>query len=287
VVGVSPAYFVSRFGDRFGPQDISASLTEVARLGAEGYQLELFWEDDAPRWTDAAVDAIRNSEQRSGVRATQFVAHYLHAAFASPEALAGIWGEATLLRFADIAARFPTVSTVTVPLPSFDPGRSVDREAWTRIEGDFLAKLRRCAAVLRDRGLRLALELIPGNLLGGYRAIGTLRRTKGLEDIGACLDTGLAQAARDCVELLPAALGPAVYATHLKDSRAGELLSLEPGKGDLPWGRFLGSLPASRYRGSYDVEFLCPAAEADAAYGRAIEFVKAALRATGAEGVAS
>jgi len=287
VVGVSPAYFVSRFGDRFGPRDISASLTELALLGAEGYQLELFWEDEAPRWTDAAVAAIRNAEESTGVRATQFVAHYLNAAFASAEALSGTWGEMTLQRVADIAARFPTVLTVTVPLPAFDPGGAVDRETWLRIEGFFMAKLRRCVAALRDRGLRLALELIPGNILGGYRAIGALRRTEGLEDIGACLDTGLARAARDCVDLLPAALGPAVYATHLKDTRAGELRSLAPGMGDLPWGRLLGALRACGYRGSYDVEFLCPEAEADAAYGRAIEFVKAELRETGAEGVVS
>jgi hypothetical protein len=38
LIGVSPAYFISRYSDRFTSADVAEDLVDIARLGCQGFQ---------------------------------------------------------------------------------------------------------------------------------------------------------------------------------------------------------------------------------------------------------
>lgn len=282
MVGVSPAYFISRFGEGFTPSDIAASLADIAAIGGTGYQLELFREDGDGEWTDAAVNKIRDAETKTGLRATQFVAHYFLHGFADPDSLASDRGFAAFARVLAVCAAFPTVDTITIPLPPFDAGGEVGRDQWKRLRTALEEKLRKACALAAERGFRVALELVPGNILGSPEQVIALRGRPGLERIGYNFDTGHAWACRERVDLLPAKLEGAIYGTHLKDNTQEGKLALAPGKGNIDWARVVGGLLESGYDGAWDVEFICAASDTQTAYADGIAVIKEALRARGA-----
>ncbi len=283
MIGVSPAYFISRFSESFRPADIASSLGDLAAIGASGYQLELFREDGDVEWTDGAVAAIRDAEERSGVRATQFVAHYFLHGFGDPVSLRSDRGFPAFRRVLEVCAAFPTVSLVTIPLPPFDAGGTVEVGEWKALRTALIEKLRRACAQAGDRGLKVALELVPGNILGSPELIRELRAEPGLEHLGYNFDTGHAWACRERVDLLPAKLAGLIYGTHLKDNTQEAPLACAPGTGTVPWERVAGGLLASGYRGAWDVEFMCPSAEVQEAYRRGIGIIRSALSACGAQ----
>ena len=42
VIGVSPAYFISRYSDRFTPAEVADGLAAVVELGCKSFQLEVY-----------------------------------------------------------------------------------------------------------------------------------------------------------------------------------------------------------------------------------------------------
>ena len=44
--GVSPAFFIAKFGENFTPQDVCDSLEEVRRLGFAAFQTEIVFDGD-------------------------------------------------------------------------------------------------------------------------------------------------------------------------------------------------------------------------------------------------
>lgn len=282
MVGVSPAYFISRFGEGFTPENIATSLPDITEIGGEGYQLELYRETGAVEWTGKTIDRIKKAEDRTGARATQFVAHYFLHGFGDPISLRSDRGLPVFSRVVEICASFPTVSVITIPIPPFDAGTAVEPGEWKQLRTAFREKLKRACGMAGDRGFKIALELVPGNLLGSPEMILALRKESGLEAIGFTFDTGHAWACRECVDLIPAKLEGAIYGTHLKDNTQEAPLALAPGAGTISWERLVGGLLAADYAGSWDVEFLCSAAEVQGAYRQGIRHIKEILRACGA-----
>ena len=75
--GVSPAYFIARFGDRFTPEDVAASLPDLARAGFDAFQPEVFHADTLEAWRAAGAALVDRTAADCGLAASQFVGHFL------------------------------------------------------------------------------------------------------------------------------------------------------------------------------------------------------------------
>ena len=79
MIGVSPAYFISRFGNGFTPRQVAGDLETLAKMGFEGFQLEVFHGERLAEWVSKGAFAVRDRSRGLGLRASQFVAHFMLA----------------------------------------------------------------------------------------------------------------------------------------------------------------------------------------------------------------
>ena len=275
MIGVSPAYFISRFGKSFGPTQIAAGLPFLAEAGFDGFQAEAFMERVLPDWTPGATEALASTAETLGLRCTAFVAHFLGGAFSSEASLADGPAEPSVRKAISIAASFPGNRTFVLPLPAFAGNAEAARSL-------FASRLRSLVAEVEAAGLELALELMPGNVLGGSSAFSALcaGTVPSFERLRLLFDTGHFWAMGEPVAALPELLGGRIVATHLCDNDGVENLSLCPGDGTIPFAETAAALRKTRYPGSYDVEIICPRDRVSHEYGRAVALIKSMEKGT-------
>lgn len=234
--GVSPAYFLSRFGDRFTYQQVADSLAEVREAGFDAAQAEVFHREALDDWRRGGAAVIRDAARDANLEITQFVGHFLLHGFETPDALTSDTGIEETAMALDGVALFPECRVITVPLPPFRPTRLSDLTATACVQ--FRARLAEKLGRMLDRveqtGRRLALELIPGNLVGGAQGFLRLHAEIGRPSLGYNFDTGHAWSIREWPPLVAAELGTKIFGTHLKDNAQDEG-ALAPGQGSLPW----------------------------------------------------
>ncbi len=283
--GVSPAYFYSSFGPGFRPSDIESALPGLRDLGYESFQAEAFQAEIAESWTGNDSARLSAKARDLGLSVGAFVAHWLGAEFSSPEALGRPGSTPGTHRALEIAAALGGAPVFAVPLPALalpgggygvaETGAAALEASRTRLRNPLIEKLSLLAEAARRAGFRLALELLPGNALGGSSEFLSLLSIRGLSGLGLVLDTGHFHVMGEDLPGLPGHLAGAIAATHLCDNDGIENLSLAPGAGAIPFRPLLSALAESGYSGGLDVEIVCPAGEVSREYGRAL----AALRA--------
>jgi len=257
--GISPAYFISRFSGNFGPEEIGSALPDIASLGYDAVQLELFRVEDIELWSAQRIVELRSCLDAEGLRVSQGVAHFLGDGFTSPQALERNDDE-QFKRTLEIFDAFEECRICTLPQPPFryepssaHPDVALYRELRLRL----LEKLHRFLRITESMGHSLALEILPYSVVGGSEGFLSLYASLSQPDIGYNFDTGHALACKENLSLLPLKLGKLVYGTHLSDNHAGESLSLKPGDGIVEWMELLRSLDAAGYEGSLDIEIKC------------------------------
>ena len=277
--GVSPAYFFSSFGPAFRPSDIEAALPGLRELGYESFQAEAFEASVAESWSEGDSKRLAARAGELGLVPGPFVAHWLGAGFASDAALRTPGLPAGAPRALAIASALSGLPVFAVPLPALavrtDAAGGEPAAARTELRGALIEKLGQLAEAAGRAGFRLALELLPGNALGGSREFLDLLSVPGFEDLGIVLDTGHFHAMGENVAELPARLAGAVAATHLCDNDGRVNLSLAPGRGRIPFDALMPALRASGYAGSLDLEIVCPARDTAREYGNALETLRA------------
>jgi len=266
--GVSPAYFISRFTDRFSPEEVAKSLPDLAAAGFDSFQLEVFHPETLDAWVRRGAELVRTSAEAAGLVASQFVGHFLLHGFSTPENLRSDYGVEEMRKIIRLLAVFPECGIVTVALPAFDTGKEIyGRDAYVRLRLRFVEKIGTMLAIAEAEGKKLALEIMPGSLLDGTAGFLRLREELGSAALGYNFDTGHAWACRENLALIPARIGGAsVFGTHLKDNRQTENLSLGMGRGTVPWREVIGGLMAVGYTGSWDLEIKCEASESSKEY---------------------
>jgi sugar phosphate isomerase/epimerase len=159
----------------------------------------------------------------------------------------------------EICSAFPSCKVVTLPLSPFylPPNASMNPEGWQRLWDGLCSRLLRYAEIVERAGLKLALEIVPGSLLGGTEGLLRFASETGNSTVGYNFDTGHAWSSKEAIALLPAKLAGRIYGTHLKDNFGTENLALPPGEGSIPWGSVIEGLAISGYRGSFDLEIAC------------------------------
>ncbi|TVR04438.1 MAG: sugar phosphate isomerase/epimerase [Spirochaetaceae bacterium] len=273
--GVSPAFFISSYGDRFSPGDYCAGIDRLVTLGFDSVQLEVFHPDSIDQWTTDGFARVTGHAGDRGLVVSQCVGHVLLNAFTSEQTLASDWG---IEEAAAIATALATISCtlLTIPIPAFQaPGRTA-AGFWAGVEQRFIGKLASMVSAAQHRGLMVALEVLPGSLVGGVggflRVAEALEQT-GCDDIGFNFDTGHAWSSGELPALAVHRLGGRITGTHLCDNFGTENLSLAPGSGSIDWPSVMEALHGVDYAGSYDIEIHCPAGDTDHQYQKAREFL--------------
>ncbi|MDA3956082.1 TIM barrel protein [Oceanispirochaeta sp.] len=264
MIGISPAYYLSLFSKKFTFSDMVSSLYQLEELEYNAMQIEVFYPEQLEEWTDTNCEKLKIASVESGIKLSQFVAHFLLDTFVSPETLSSEAGLAEIERISLFLKRFKLTDLVTIPLGVF---RGVHTES---VQSDFVQKLSRMKDILKKQGQRMAVEPMPGSLGSDLKIL------KSLPELGLNLDPGHIL----CSGLDPFNLDESVmnrvFATHLCDNNGRENTSDIPGTfhSREDWGMLLENLKNAGFQGSLDVEIICPAEEVVSRYRTGRIFLK-------------
>jgi sugar phosphate isomerase/epimerase len=273
--GVSPAYFISAFTDRFTPEQCVSAVAELRELGFTGYQLEVFHPDTLARWVEDGTRRVVEAGRKLGLRPSQFVGHFLLHSFDGPDSLRSSSGIKEMEQVVRMLSEFPECGVITVPLPRF-----VAEQSASDARGNYGAmfdacanKLRRMLEVVEGSGRRMALEILPGALVSGSDGYLRLRDAVG-PSLGYNFDSGHAWAQKEPVEFLPEKLAGSIYGTHLCDNDGGVNESLRPGRGTIGWDATIDSLLKSGYPGAIDLEIKCAPSDVATEYSEGLRYIQ-------------
>ncbi len=279
MIGVSPAFFISRFTNRFTPEDVAAGLKSLAPMGYQRFQLEVFHQESLPVWVRRGASLVRREANALKLKVSQFVAHFMLESFASPETLDSDAVVDEMRSVLEITARFEECPIVTVPIGAFQTSRNLSAKDYRRLFDRCVEKIGLLLELVEGSSQRLALEILPSAIVGGTDGFLRLCERLGNNDLGFNFDTGHAWASKENLCLIPAKLGRRIVGTHLCDNLGNENLSLRPGAGSIDWPGLIDSFRASGYQGGFDIEIICRPEEACDEYTQALAYLETLLRA--------
>lgn len=274
--GVSPAIMVSLYGTQFNIDDFCNGLEQVSELGFQGFQPEIFTPDALRDWQCGGAKRVASVAESLGLIPTQFVAHFMMKYFSSAPMLHQQDDVDVLKRVIETARSFPACRILTVPLPKFQLPESFDgsKDLVSDLLQRFEEKLKTYLDLITDAGLKLALELLPGCLIGGTQGFLSLAQRMDHPGLGVNLDTGHAWACREPVPIIPLQLGDKLFGTHLCDNNSDVNASLAPGEGTLNWNIIMDALEISGYKGSLDIEIVCEPGNVKTHYANGLSFLQ-------------
>ncbi len=274
MTGVSPAYFISRYTDRFKPSDVCEGLAEIYELGFQQFQLEVFHAENLADWVNGGSQQVRQCSDGLGLRPSQFVAHFMLNAFGNPSSVMSDSGLVEIDSVLQIIDRFEDCSIVTIPLGAFDPQGIVAHSDYIALMNRCVEKIGRLLERVEDAGRRLALEIMPSAVIGGVDGFMRLCDQLKTDTLGLNFDTGHAWAAKENLYLIPAKLNGQILGTHFCDNFGHDNLSLRPGAGSIDWPAIIDRLLAAGYAGSFDVEIICPPEAVRREYSQGLAYIE-------------
>jgi sugar phosphate isomerase/epimerase len=273
-IGVSPANHISRYGDRFTPEDVAASLSDIQAMGFSSFQLEVFHPDTLSTWIKRGAGQVAAATEHRGIHPSQLAGHFLLHGFGSIEELQSEFGIQEMRSCLKILRCFPYCPVITVVLPGFRvPPYGLGSDSYRQIWNLFVEKIRTMVHIAGEEDKKVALEILPGSIIGGLQGFLRLIAQLGDSALGYNFDTGHAWVSWELVEMIPGMLGDRVFGTHLKDNDQRENRSLPPGRGTIPWDSLIPNLWNSGYRGSWDLEIHCDASDVVRQYEEGLQFL--------------
>ena len=264
MIGASPAFTISRCSTHFSFSDLINSLHWLSERDFQAMQIEIFHPEQQNEWNDENCSRMKEAADKSGMKLSQFVAHFLLNSFVSPEKLSSDAGLAEITEVSSFLSRFQLTDLVTVPLGAFQGTFT------TADYRNFIRKLDRMQNILDNHGLKMAVEPIPGSLGADLSFMDELT------EIGLNLDPGhLLCSGIDPFHLSPSTL-ERVYATHLCDNDGVTNNSEAPGAHHSreEWELLLKGLSDAGYSNSLDIEIVCPAEAIEMIYNKGKLFLE-------------
>ena len=118
--GVSPAYFLSKFGDNFTPDNVADSLSELHDLGMNNFQCEIVDKEKLKLWENGGAVKVSYSAVQNSLNISQFVAHFMLHSFCSKEVLCSDHGLDEMKQVFTICDILNFHGQVTVPMGPVD-----------------------------------------------------------------------------------------------------------------------------------------------------------------------
>lgn len=272
--GVSPAYFVSRYGARFTYREVAQETGTLKKLGFGHVQLEIADPSVEENWDRKLFSWMLRALTEDGLQPTVFIAHFLGEHSRSAVAMEKGRNDRSVERVLELIAPLDRSVPFAVPLLPLEAAE----EGAVPAALELIDRWQRKAA---GAGRELILEVLPGSAAGSYSAV--LNNPLWKEAAGKAgflLDTGHAFNAGDPIPELIGAMGGRLKALHLSDADGGAGSSLVPGRGGVSWGAVLESLGESGYRGSLDLEIVSPAGDLEEDYLQGARFIAELLEKT-------
>ena len=277
VFGVSPAWFLSLYGEHFNVAQCMESLDILTDLKLTSWQPEVFFEEALEEWSDGASEDLRRKSADLGLVSRTFVAHFLGAHFSDERGLERKRDLDLLDRILEALENWEDTEVISVLLPPFEFDGPADTDQSRRWMEYLEVKLRSYVERIEATGRILALEAMPGNVAGGSGGLAALLDKDGLGKVGINYDTGHFHAAGESQSLVLARLGGRIACTHLCDNDGVRNLSLAPGDGTIVWDPVVKGLRSVAYSGPWDLEIRCPADAVKTAYTRGRELLERQL----------
>ena len=262
MIGVSPAFFFSKYTTEFTVADYLKGLEELKRLGLTSYQGEIYYKENLTDWL-ANAHLIKAKADLLGLIYSQFVAHFMLSTTSCEAELFSSSGYEELAKVCQINKIFNS-DIITIPLSVYkveEKGSSYDK-IWAR----FCDKISAFCDIAAKYDMRLAMEIVPGSILANTDNLLRLMDSVKKDNLGYNFDTGHAWSSKERIELIPEKLKGKIFGTHFKDNFGFENLPHAPGKGNIPWALVINSLLATGYTGPWDLEIVAKADEVDAEY---------------------
>ncbi|NJL32075.1 MAG: sugar phosphate isomerase/epimerase [Phycisphaerales bacterium] len=273
--GVSPAFIVSLYGPRFSINDFCNGLSIARRLGFDFYQPEIFHKDQLEAWQNGGAEIINQAGSGLGLKASQFVAHFMHVYFASPKIIQSDAGLELLRQTTGWVHQFDGCKVLTIPTLPLEESDSIrSSEQYDEMQKYLFDKIIACLEIVENTGLKLAFEIVPFSVIGNIDRFLAICEAIGSAELGLNLDTGHAWATRDCVHLLPLKIRNRIFGLHLKDNDSNHNQPLAPGRGTIQWKFFLENLAKIGYLGSLDIEIGCEPERVSDEYSNGLNYLK-------------
>lgn len=284
-LGVSPAFFISKFDFDFDAERAISMLPLVAKLGYGAVQGEIAAPRFVTAWIDGGIETFGAAARQHGLEVRQFVAHYLleratglfdtiDSGDQASVPLAGI--TADLRAIAAQLASLPRCEVLTIPVgPSAagpNGGGSVDDAAWL---SDLVATL----LPELPEALKIAVEALPGSPIATPETMARWLAPFPPERVGVNLDTGHLWSQGIAPEEMVYALGGRrIFGTHICDNDGVTNDSYGPGRGTIDWPRFFYALEDVDYEGPFDLEIRVAEDQIEDEYTVAGSYIASLLR---------
>lgn len=276
--GVSPAFSISAYGNHFTPENICEAMERINPWGFTNIQIEIFDKEKIELWLEGdATKRVKKVAQKLGMNITQLVGHLLIDDCASPSALFSDSGIETMEKLVSIANGLGIVKSITLPIGKYSyeergekkPEQFSDESIMKRLT----EKLYDFYRPVETAGYRLAVELLPKNIVGGYPGFAQIQKNVALNWFGLLFDTGHAWAASEDIYSIPQQFKGSIFGTHLCDNFGDESLKLAPGKGSINWEKLITNLEHSQYPGYLDIEIICTPDKVEDKYRNSLDFL--------------
>lgn len=268
-IGVSPAYFLSKFGRRFSPEDLMGEMPLLSSMGFTSLQVELTEKEAMNDWNNASViQMFIDKCAANNIVVSQVVAHFWIDYFESSASLSTLVPENERYMLIHLASVLPGEKVLTIPFPCF---RGTDDERSESIQ-TVKNELESLSEDASRHGVRIAAELQPGHLFGTISNFQNMTSVWPF-DIFYNLDTGHANAAGEDVPSIVKLLGERIIGTHLCDNDSIINDSLCPGKGSISWKETLDSINIYSPEIFWDLEIMCSPSAVESEYSEGKQFL--------------
>ena len=182
--GVSPAWFLSLYGEHFTMLQMEESLDMLKTLNLRSWQPEIFFEEALDEWSNGGSENLRKKSSDLGLEVATFVAHFLGIHFADERGLERRRDLDLLDRVLEALESWNEVNIISVLLPPFAFDGPTDSKQSLKWMDSLENKLRAYASRIESSGRVLALEAMPGNIAGGSAGLAALLEREGLKKVG-------------------------------------------------------------------------------------------------------
>lgn len=280
MIGVSPAYFLSKYGDDFTIADLIKEIPLLKEQGFEAFQVEVTKRKYLKDWDSDSLDKLTKVCIKEQIQVSQVVAHFWIDDLSTLEGLQHGLNLVEVEQMLWMVNKLPRCRQLTVPFGRFEPDDTIigDAGTYSSLFQQLAETLEKLCTLAGQQGTFIALELQPGAIIQG--AAGFLQMSnliKGHPALAYNFDTGHAHATKDIVELIPVRLGQRIVGTHLCDNNSQTNLSLTPGEGSIAWGSVCAGLKHNQYKGSYDLEIMCEDSEVEQKYAQGLRFISSMI----------
>ncbi len=269
-IGCSPAYVFAHFGEEATYDDVIWSIKQIAKLGFKGLELETYNKVQMEIFTDERIKNITGLYRSLGLRSPEVIAHSLKDELVSMNRgrrenvikefamIVEICGKLEIISVINIPSAIPAemVSEYMRTYPGAPPKKLAvpASETWDDIWRVYVETISQCLKIAEDAGMAIAIEACPYTIISSSDSFLRLTDEIGSKNLGLNLDTAHLFVQKEYLPVTVEKLGDRLFNTHICDNDGNIDNHWLPGKGEIDWEGFIGSLRKIEYKGFLNIE---------------------------------